>query len=276
MRISITIFTLIFCFSTYTIADSSSSAVLVTGSTGAFGEAICLSLASEGYNLLITGRNEKKLKSLKNKLQTKYPSTKVETLKIDFSDFKTIKAAANKTDGVSLKAIVLIGPRPSLRKNGFPSTQEWSEEFQKTFVAPLEVVRIFGEKIENNGSIVIISGSSSKNYLPNYQNTNVLRLAWIGEVKNLVQFFAVRKIRVNAVSPGIILTEYHKKRIEEKAKLNNTTFQAQLSLDTAAIPLRSYGHTDDVANLISFLLSDKSVHLNGSNILLDGGESTAY
>ncbi|MDN3030590.1 MAG: SDR family oxidoreductase [Candidatus Tisiphia sp.] len=250
--------------------------MLVTGSTGAFGEAICLSLASEGYNLLITGRNEKKLKSLKNKLQTKYPSTKIETLKIDFSDFKTIKAAANKTDGVSLKAVVLIGPRPSLRKNGFPSTQEWSEEFQKTFIAPLEVVRIFGEKIENNGSIVIISGSSSKNYLPNYQNTNVLRLAWIGEVKNLVQFFAVRKIRVNAVSPGIILTEYHKKRIEEKAKLNNTTFQAQLSLDTAAIPLRSYGHTDDVANLISFLISDKSVHLNGSNILLDGGESTAY
>ncbi|WP_250311043.1 SDR family NAD(P)-dependent oxidoreductase [Rickettsia endosymbiont of Oedothorax gibbosus] len=154
MRIFITIFTLIFCFSTYTIADSSSSTVLVTGSTGAFGEAICLSLASEGYNLLITGRNEKKLKSLKNKLQTKYPSTKVETLKIDFSDFKTIKAAANKTDGVSLKAVVLIGPRPSLRKNGFPSTQEWSEEFQKTFIAPLEVVRIFGEKIENNCSIV--------------------------------------------------------------------------------------------------------------------------
>ncbi|MCC8484060.1 MAG: SDR family oxidoreductase [Rickettsia endosymbiont of Labidopullus appendiculatus] len=276
MRNFITIFTLIFCFSTYTIADSSSNTVLVTGSTGAFGEAISSSLASEGYNLLITGRNEKKLKSLKNKLQTKYPSTKVETLKIDFSDFKTIKAAANKTDGVSLKAVVLIGPRPSLRKNGFPSTEEWSEEFKKTFIAPLEVLRTFGEKIENNGSIVIISGSSSKNYLPNYQNTNVLRLAWIGEVKNLVQFFAVRKIRVNAVSPGIILTEYHKKRIEEKAKLNNTTFQAQLSLDTAAIPLRSYGHTDDVANLISFLLSDKSAHLNGSNILLDGGESTAY
>ncbi len=175
-----------------------------------------------------------------------------------------------------IKGVVLIGPRPLLSKNDIPSKEEWARTFSETFIGPLEVIRIFGPLIQGNGSIVIISGNSSKNYLPNYPNTNVMRLAWAGEVKNLVQFFANRKIRVNAISPGPIFTKHHEEKIKEKAESSKITVEEQLAKDTASIPLKAYGKPEDVTNLISFLLSDKSGHVNGTNILLDGGESTAY
>ncbi|MGN7619447.1 MAG: SDR family oxidoreductase [Rickettsia amblyommatis] len=89
-------------------------------------------------------------------------------------------------------------------------------------------------------------------------------------------FFADRKMRVNSISPGIVLTQHHEDRIRAQAISNNISYKAQLSQDTSAIPLKSYATKEDVANLAIFLLSNKASSLNGINVLLDGGESSAY
>lgn len=89
-------------------------------------------------------------------------------------------------------------------------------------------------------------------------------------------FFWKAQIRVNAISLGPILTDYHKDKIRKQAHLNNITFEEQLARSSSSFPMNAYGETRDVANLVSFLLSKKSRHINGSNILLDGGVSNAY
>ncbi len=267
---------LLFIFSINSSTYSQSNTIMITAATGAFGEAVSFSLAADGYNLIIAGRNQEKLDDLQKRLKAQYKQVSVQSIIIDFSDTKTIEDAVKHITNNSIKGVVLIGPRPLLSKNDIPSKEEWARTFSETFIGPLEVIRIFGPLIQGNGSIVIISGNSSKNYLSNYPNTNVMRLAWAGEVKNLVQFFANRKIRVNAISPGPIFTKHHEEKIKEKAESSKITVEEQLAKDTASIPLKAYGKPEDVTNLISFLLSNKSGHVNGTNILLDGGESTAY
>ncbi len=259
---------------THLYAHQANKTILITASTGAFGEAISTLLASEGYNLVIAGRNSNKLTTLQKKLQTKHKDVSVQTVIIDFSNVESIEAAANQVQ--QLHGIVLIGPRPSLKKEDIPSKEEWNKTFNETFINPLEVLRHFNPKIADKSSIVIISGNTSKNYFPQFPNTNVIRVAWVAEVKNLIYFFAKRHIRVNLVSPGIILTEHHKKVIQQKAITHNISFKEQLAKDVSSIPLKTYGTTEDVAQLVSFLLSNRSKHLNGANITLDGGESTSY
>ena len=124
--------------------------------------------------------------------------------------------------------------------------------------------------------MVIISGLTSKYYIPKYSNSNVVRVAWIGEVKNLVHIFKERLIRVNSISPGVVLTPFHRKRIALKAKEVSVSFEEQLRRETEDIPLHRFGRVTDVAHLILFLLSNKSEHINGDNIVLDGGESRVY
>jgi 3-oxoacyl-[acyl-carrier protein] reductase len=275
MKLFLTII-LIFSFVSNISADYSGKRILVTASTGALGEAISYSLAAEGYNMIIAGRNDERLEALKKRLEAKNRKITVDTAIIDFSNHKTIEESAKKFSKTQINGIVLITPRSILTKDDIPSSQEWSKAFAETFIEPLEVVRLFSPKLSNNSSIVVISGASSKNYLPNYPNTNVIKLAWVGEIKNLMHFFAPQKIRANVVSPGVILTQHHRDNIKKKATMNNITFDEQIARDTSSIPMKSYGTTDDVSSLVLFLLSNKAGHLNGTNILLDGGESNNY
>jgi len=276
MKRKIEMMIVLFFLSTFFSIAEARNTIMVTAATGALGNAICEQLALEGYDLLIAGRNSEKTDALKKMLTSKYQEVHVQSVIIDFSDTKTIEDAAKQVSPDSIKGIVLIGPRPLLSKNDIPDKSEWAKIFAETFIAPLEVVRLFTPHLQDNSSIVVISGNSSKNYMPSYPNTNVIRLAWTGEVKNLAHFLGSRKIRVNAISPGVILTQHHIERIKIQAASNNVTFEEQLAKETAAVPLKSYGKTEDLGNLISFLLSEKSAHLNGTNTLLDGGESNAY
>lgn len=259
-----------------TVQANANNTVMVTASTGELGQEISLHLASEGYDLILTGRSQEKLSDLKNEINKKYKNIAITTEVIEFTDTKTIENTAKKIPVNSLKGLVLIGPRPLLSKEDIPNKPAWSKAFLECFIGPLEVVKLFNLHIQPKGSLVVIAGNTSRNYMPNYPNTNVIRLAWIGAVKNLVHFFAERKIRVNAVSPGPLLTQFHIKRIEEQAISKNISFEEQLSKNAVLIPLKSYGKPEDLAKLVSFMISDHSTHLNGANIPLDGGESQAY
>ena len=199
-------------------------------------------------------------------MRKKYQDTEVESVIIDFTNSNTILDAAKKLSGRSLKGIVFIGPRPGLPTNVIPNHEEWLKAFTKSFIAPIEVLRLFNSSLQENGSIVVISGHSSKVYIPSHANINVIRLALTGEVK----------IRVNAISPAVILTAYNQEKIQAKATKTKRSFAEQLDHDTQNVPLHSFGEVEDVSNLVSFLLSSKSKHISGSNISLDGGESVAY
>ncbi len=76
---------------------------MITAATGAFGEAISFSLAAEGYNLIIAGRNQKKLYDLQNRLKAQYKQVTVQSIIIDFSDTKTIEDAVKQITNNSIK-----------------------------------------------------------------------------------------------------------------------------------------------------------------------------
>lgn len=248
--------------------------ILITASTGALGEAISTGLGEKGYNLIITGRNIDKLVVLQKKLQEKYKTIKIQTAIIDFTNTETIRKAVKEIEN-NLDGIVLVGPRPMMSRN-IPKREEWQKMFDETFMGPLEVIRLFDKKIQGDGSIVVISRNTSEQYSPTHPNTNVVRLAWSGEVKNLAYYYGKRKIRVNAISSGSIMTKSYIDIMKEKAQIRNITYQEQLAQEVSSIPLERYGESKDVSNLAAFLLSKEAKHINGTNIILDGGESKAY
>ena len=84
-----------------------------------------------------------------------------------------------------------------------------------------------------------------------------------GMVKVLALEFADKKIRVNAISAGMIYSEMWKEN-------NNSVSLEQLNIDSKKYPL-GYGEPKDVASLASFLISNESKWITGSTIVLDGG-----
>jgi NAD(P)-dependent dehydrogenase (short-subunit alcohol dehydrogenase family) len=86
--------------------------------------------------------------------------------------------------------------------------------------------------------------------------------ALISLTKSFASEMALNGIRANIVSPGFIKTSYYK-----KFKKNKKLYQWTLS----RIPLKRWGETSEIADLIIFLLSNKSNYINGENVNIDGG-----
>lgn len=81
-----------------------------------------------------------------------------------------------------------------------------------------------------------------------------------GFTKSIAQEVGSRKIRVNCVAPGFIVTDMTN-------KLNDQQKEAILS----KVPLQDLGSTDDVAHAVAFLLSDKSRYITGHTLSVNGG-----
>ena len=74
--------------------------------------------------------------------------------------------------------------------------------------------------------------------------------------------FAADNIRANLVAPGAIATEMNKDIIENKAELEEVIKK---------IPIGRLGSTEEVANVVEFLASDKASYVTGTTIYVDGG-----
>jgi NAD(P)-dependent dehydrogenase (short-subunit alcohol dehydrogenase family) len=120
--------------------------------------------------------------------------------------------------------------------------------------------KLSNPSIINISSIVGITGfdelsvyASSKNALSALTKSYAVEMSKFG-------------IRANTVSPGFTKTSYYKK-FKKNKKLYNWTL--------SRIPQKRWGESQEIAELICFVLSEKSKYLNGENISIDGGWTNA-
>ena len=137
--------------------------------------------------------------------------------------------------------------------------------FEVNFFSIFNLMQIFSNyllKKKLKGSIVnlgSIVGNLGFNELAGYAST---KTALIGLTKSFATEMATKNIRANIVNPGFTKTSFYKK-FKKRKKLYNWTL--------SRIPMRRWGNSNEVANLICFLLSDKSSYINGESINIDGG-----
>lgn len=108
-----------------------------------------------------------------------------------------------------------------------------------------------------NGRIVNIASLSGLKGLPGQSNYSAAKAAMIGAMKALAQEVAPRKVTVNAVAPGFIHSDMTKDLNE--AELKKT------------VPMNRFGEPQEVADLVSFLVSPKASYITGQTISINGG-----
>ena len=140
--------------------------------------------------------------------------------------------------------------------------EEWNEVidtnlnsiFRVTKESIKDMIKSKYGRIINIGSVVGLSGN------PGQVNYASSKSALQGFTKSLAKEVASRNITVNTISPGFIETDMTKKLTDE-----------QKQSITKSIPLSRLGRSDDVANLVLFLVSDQASYITGENINVNGG-----
>ncbi|MFK9092235.1 SDR family oxidoreductase [Bacillus salipaludis] len=251
---------------------SGKSALVVASSQG-LGFAIAERLVKEGANVMISGREEEKLKQKANVLET-IGSGKVSYQKADITNLNDIKKLAAVTaetfGGIQLLVNNAGGP-PSGSFEEL-TDEDWQSSFELNL---LSYVRLIRETLpylkQQGGKILNIASSSIKEPIPGLILSNTFRTGIIGLSKTLASELAPYNILINTIAPGRIATDrvMHLDQVNAD-KLGVEREKIELKAK-AGIPLKRYGTPEEFANVATFLLSDANSYMTGSSFLVDGG-----
>ncbi|MCM3439832.1 SDR family oxidoreductase [Metabacillus halosaccharovorans] len=221
--------------------------VIVTGISGGIAQPLIFNLKQDGYNIIGLDIND-------------YEGETIDFHRIDLSNKESIIKVLeevnclNKVEGV----IHLGGIYPNKKIEEYGSDL-WEKVFSINVSSIFYLIQGLLEKAENLKSIILVSSTASVigSKDPAYTAS---KAALTGLSKSLSLSLADRNIRVNTVLPGIIDTKMSKVQSEQR---RNYHISNTLS--------KRIGHPEDVANMISFLLSPKSSYVWGAQIEINGG-----
>ncbi|KZZ84464.1 enoyl-[acyl-carrier-protein] reductase FabL [Bacillus sp. SJS] len=239
---------------------------LVTGSSRGIGKAIALSLAKQGYDIVINYARSKQaaLEAAEEieKLGVKTLVVKANVGKVDkIKDlFEQIDLAFGRLDVfINNAASGVLRPLMELEENHWDWTMDINSK-ALLFCAQEAAKRMD----ESGGKIVSISSLGSIRVLENYTTVGVSKAALEALTRYLAVELASKKIVVNAVSGGAVDTEALKHFPNRQELLDDAISKT---------PAGRMVEIEDIVNAVDFLVSDQSWMIRGQTLIVDGGRS---
>lgn len=236
---------------------------LIVGATGGIGSEVANLLNSEKRNLVLAGRDNHKLDGLYDSLISGGYQNSIKKMILDVSENSSIYKFLEKLneDQITIEAFVYLAG-VSLGSDIFDlSEKDWDYDMQVNLKAPFLISQglVKSMKKLNNGSIVFISSYSGITGA-NKPNYGVSKTGIIGLMRSISIKGSKHGIRANCIVPGVVETPMVADwNAEKREKI------------AAGLPIGKFAHPSEIANLISFLISEKSTYITGAVLNATGG-----
>jgi NAD(P)-dependent dehydrogenase (short-subunit alcohol dehydrogenase family) len=246
--------------------------ILVTGGSSGIGLAIADLLIKEGdYQVISLSRNIEKIeRALKEKPALK---GKVDFIMGDVSHPEDCHILFKKLSQNYGKLHGLVNNAGMLTAGGIEdiSFELWKENLDVNLNAPYLLIKTLLPLLKASGNSSVINISSIASRIPGRSVAYSVSKAGIDM---LTEFLAGElgpyNIRVNAVNPGLVETHLH---LDSKVITDETVYQEMLKKSAPKYPIGRIGQPDDIAQMVLFLLSERSSWVTGSIFRVDGGTS---
>lgn len=241
--------------------------ILVTGASSGIGKATAIYINRLGAKVVMIARNEEKLKDI-------VKQTKDSNISYYLSDLKKIETIEKLVDNIvsregKLNGFVHCAGIQEMRPLQVLKYNNIHDIMLLNFYAFVELSRCISKKTNYNlgASFVAVSSVASLHGEKSEVAYCASKSALDGSIRALAKELAVKKIRVNSVLPGFINTEMLTEYI---SFVGRDEFEKNI-IRTQYLGL---GETQDIANIIAFLLSDASRFITGTGLIADGGYLT--
>lgn len=241
--------------------------VLVTGGGTGIGRAVAEALLRSGAEVVVTGRRLEKLEEIDGALP----------LRCDLTDphartglLKRARDLMGGLDGFVHSAGVVVHQLP-----GYIEDSDLEEQLEVNLVAPLRLGEEALAMLDDGGAMVFVSSTLAQRPVATSAVYSAAKAGMLAAMKALALAGAPRRIRANAVLPGVIDTEMIRGvrlapgEEEPTGAQRDARIQAQLEGLRTLHPLGRLGNAEDIAEAVLHLLSAQWT--TGTELVVDGG-----
>jgi 3-oxoacyl-[acyl-carrier protein] reductase len=246
---------------------------LVTGSSRGIGRGIALAFAAEGCDLMLTGRDLLALEEVAKAIRAKGCRAAISVL--DLREPGAPKALVEAVQREFGHLDILINNAGTTRRGDFFALTEadWEEGYALKFFAHVRLSRVAWPLLkERRGSLVAIGGTSGRKPEKQFTIGSSVNAAVAAFTKCLADLGKDDHVQVNCIHPSLVETERQWKRIRAEVERTGEPEDKVRERFCRAIGLMRYGTVEDVADLVTFIVSSRDTFLLVATIDLDGGE----
>lgn len=236
---------------------------LITGGTSGIGLATAKRFVAEGAYVFITGRRQTELDAAVDAI-----GKNVTGVQSDVSVLADLDRLYTRIEQEKGRLDIIFANAGGGRVAPLGAITE--EDFDKTFNINVKGVLFTVQKalplLSEGASIILNASTASTVGTPAFSVYSATKAAVRSFARNWILDLRERKIRVNAISPGVVPTPGY-----DHLGLSNEQLQAFVDSQATTIPLGRVGTPDEIAKAVVFLASDDSSFVNGIELFVDGG-----
>jgi len=243
--------------------------VFVTGATSGIGRRTALKFAENKTSVVAVGRNSQALADAENAIKS--CGGQPLTIAADVTDETAMKKAVAQTIERFGRLDVLINAAGHISNGTIENTAltAWDEMMSVNLRAVFHLMQLATPHlIAAKGNIVNVSSVTGLRSFPGVLAYCVSKAGVDQLTRCAALELASKGVRVNAVNPGVVVTEIHK-----RGGMDQTAYTQFLEHSKTTHPLGRVGDPSEIADLILFLASDKARWITGATYSIDGGRA---
>jgi NAD(P)-dependent dehydrogenase (short-subunit alcohol dehydrogenase family) len=240
--------------------------VLITGATSGIGHAVASAFRSNQAHVTAIGRNEVALDEL-------YGTDGNDVLRIpaDVTDIDAMRRVVEEVVGQFGRLDVLVNAAGHISSGTIETTalSAWDAMMNVNLRAPFQLMQLCTPHlIATKGNVVNISSVTGLRSFPGVLAYCVSKSGLDQLTRCAALELAPKGVRVNAVNPGVVVTQIHK-----RGGMNEETYASFLEHSRTTHPLGRVGEPSEIADLVMFLASEKASWITGATYSIDGGRA---
>ena len=250
--------------------------VLITGGSKGIGLACAQGFLREGARVSLVSRDAGNLARAVSELQAEFGDapSRVLTCAADLRDAAAALAALDHIEQSAGAVEVLVNSAGAARRTPPEelTPQVWLDAMQAKYFSYIHMIDPVVKRMAERGAgaIVNVVGAGGKVASPIHMAGGAANAALMLVSAGMAAAYGSRGVRVNAVNPGLTLTERLKDGMAADARLQGIAQDEALQRATARLPLGRIAEPSEIADAVLFLASARASYITGAILAMDG------
>ena len=246
-----------------------SRVVIVTGATSGIGRATARRFAADGSQVIACGRNRSELEEVEQEIKTQGGTALA--LAVDVTVESEVQRAFDTVIKQAGRLDVLVNAAGHISNGSIEDTslQAWDAMMNVNLRSVFYLMQLAAPHlVQTGGNVVNVSSVTGLRSFPGVLAYCVSKAGVDQLTRCAALELAAKGVRVNAVNPGVVITEIHK-----RGGMSEEAYASFLERSKTTHPIGRVGEAAEIAELIFFLASDKASWITGATYSIDGGRA---